>query len=143
MAGMASRSRYSEHDLQVACVIALRERMVLYGDIVFVHVPNEGKRSAREGAKLKAEGLTPGAPDLIIWHLPHLGRTVTDIELKVPDGEVSDSQGAFGERLVRIGHHYEVIWAATPEEAVAALLGLLPVPLVAVPAARPPAWLIP
>ncbi len=34
--------------------------------IPIVHVPNEGKRSARYGATLKRAGMRPGFPDLFI-----------------------------------------------------------------------------
>lgn len=38
--------------------------------LTFIHVPNEGKRSRLAGAKLKAQGLKTGFPDLLIFDIP-------------------------------------------------------------------------
>lgn len=35
--------------------------------LVFTHVPNEGKRTERQGASLKEQGLQPGFPDYLIF----------------------------------------------------------------------------
>jgi hypothetical protein len=37
------------------------------GPFGWLHVPNEGKRSARTGADLKRQGMKPGAPDVLIF----------------------------------------------------------------------------
>jgi uncharacterized UBP type Zn finger protein len=34
-----------------------------YPDVLFIHIPNEGKRSPQQGKKLKDEGLLPGVYD--------------------------------------------------------------------------------
>ena len=36
-------------------------------DIIWAHIPNEGKRSLRTGAALKRQGLKPGAPDIMVF----------------------------------------------------------------------------
>lgn len=51
----------SEHDEQVAVV----EYCDLKGIPVY-HIPNEARRSPRTAARLKAEGMRPGVPDLCI-----------------------------------------------------------------------------
>lgn len=51
----------SEHDETVAVV----EYCDLKG-IICYHIPNEAKRSPQVAARLKAEGLRPGIPDLCI-----------------------------------------------------------------------------
>src|SRR3990167_8029165 len=39
-------------------------------DVFFIHIPNEGKRSPRAGARLKRMGLLPGASDFFILDSP-------------------------------------------------------------------------
>jgi hypothetical protein len=38
--------------------------------LLWLHPPNEGRRSARMGAELKRQGLKPGAPDVLIFDNP-------------------------------------------------------------------------
>lgn len=45
------------------------------------HIPNEGKRSVRTGARLKAEGLRAGVPDICL-PVPRNGHHGLYIELK-------------------------------------------------------------
>lgn len=53
------------------------------------HVPNGGKRNKLEAAHLKADGVLPGWPDLIItWG----GRGVAFAEVKDRDGDMSKEQ---------------------------------------------------
>lgn len=52
------------------------------------HVPNEGQKSAREGAILKSMGVIPGVPDLIlIW-----GGKTYGFEMKTTTGVLSPAQ---------------------------------------------------
>lgn len=54
------------------------------GERGWFHVPNEGRRSARTGKRLKDKGLKPGVPDVIIVVPPprYPGARGTAIELK-------------------------------------------------------------
>lgn len=54
-----------ENAEQIALVSWLRARHIL-----FTHVANERRCSAREGARLKAMGVRPGCPDLILFTPP-------------------------------------------------------------------------
>lgn len=69
---MTTRSRAShlgvpsEHHEMVRLAEFLDKAVGRYG---WLHVPNEGKRSPRAGARLKAEGLKPGAPDVLIFRV--------------------------------------------------------------------------
>ena len=45
------------------------------------HIPNEGKRTARQGARMKGEGLKPGVPDICL-PVPRNGNHGLYIELK-------------------------------------------------------------
>lgn len=54
----------------------------------FWSTPNEGKRSYRNAAALKASGLTAGVPDLLILRAGQLHA----LELKAPGGRLTPSQ---------------------------------------------------
>lgn len=83
----------SEHD-ETASVV---EYCDLKGYPVF-HIPNEAKRSPAVAARLKAEGLRPGVPDLCIpvargkYHSLY-------IEMKAPGGKPSAEQVEWIHRL--------------------------------------------
>jgi hypothetical protein len=110
----------SEHHLQrcVADFLAL----ALPPDAVFCSIPNGGLRDKGTAAKLKAEGLQPGAPDLlIVWQGKPFG-----VELKTDTGRLSQEQQAFSERWTLAGGVYTV--CRTPE-AVSGFLDAAGLPL--------------
>ena len=84
----------SENKLQNEVVKRLRPLEDALGFRV-VHVPNGGKRSKRSGSQFKNRGLRAGFPDLMILrrhkHWDTYGQTIL-IELKQPDGSLSDEQ---------------------------------------------------
>ena len=61
----ARKSAASEHDLQVSCVRLFRYKYREYGEMLFA-IPNGGKRNPKEAARLKAEGVVSGIPDLFL-----------------------------------------------------------------------------
>ena len=67
------------------------------------HIPNERKCTVIEGARLKRIGVKAGVSDLF---LPYpVGRYHgLYIEMKTPDGRVSDSQTEFLEAMKRYGY---------------------------------------
>lgn len=71
------------------------------------HVPNGGKRNAREAGRLKGLGVLAGMMDLGIIR-PH-GR-IAWLELKAPGGTLSKSQQALHPRVRALGHAVHVIW---------------------------------
>jgi len=83
----------SEHDEQVAVI----EYCDLKGYPVF-HIPNEAKRSPATAARLRAEGMRPGVPDLCIpvargdYHSLY-------IEMKADGGKPSEEQSRWIWRL--------------------------------------------
>ncbi len=80
-------TRYaSETDEQCAVV----EYCDLRG-IPVVHIPNEGKRSARYGAQLKRMGMRKGFPDLFI-PVARNGYHGLFIEMKSKTGRLSEEQ---------------------------------------------------
>lgn len=66
-------------------------------DLIIFHVPNGGRRSPAEAARLKWTGVLPGVPDLAI--LARDGR-IFFLEVKAPGGSLSSEQRAMFARFV-------------------------------------------
>lgn len=101
----------SEHDETAAVV----EYCDLKG-IPIYHIPNEARRSPVTAARLKAEGLRPGVPDLCIpvargrYHSLY-------IEMKAPGGKPTEEQVGWIQRLRSEGMCAYVCYGA--ENAIA------------------------
>lgn len=80
-----------------------------------IHIPNEGKRSLREGARQKALGLTRGVSDLF-FAKPMNGYPGLWIEMKSGKGRLTLEQDAFIGLMAASGYRAEV--AKSFEEAV-------------------------
>jgi hypothetical protein len=108
----AKNETLSEHDEQ-ALLVQWADRTTVRGVLVgdyLAAVPNAGKRSARVGANLKAEGLRPGFPDLVLT-LPgrgyQAGYRALFIEMKrkgAPESDVRPNQREWLERLNKEGY---------------------------------------
>ena len=71
---------------------------------MYIHIPNEGKRSPRMGAELKEMGMKPGFPDVFIFTARH-GMHGMAIEMKrTKGGTVSPEQAKWIARLDRQGY---------------------------------------
>jgi hypothetical protein len=81
---------------------------IKYPEKLFIHIPNEGKRSPLQGKKLKDEGLLPGVAD---YFLAHVKRTYENgaltsiipgvwIEVKTKKDRLSKVQKEFKQRAV-------------------------------------------
>lgn len=106
-----------EEDLQKAAAVYLSKRRRIKQDIQFAHIPNEIRRSGNaakwEIARKKQEGMTPGAPDLVIW----LRRgPVVSVELKVGNRTHTDNQRHFMRTLDLLAHPYELVRSKDPSE---------------------------
>lgn len=66
-------------------------------------VPNAGKRTPRQGARMKAEGLKPGFPDVGLLAAAH-GYYGLFIELKTDKGRLSPEQKQWLESLDEAGY---------------------------------------
>lgn len=86
-----------EQIIQKAVVLHLRARGV--PGLVFIHVPNGGKRHPIEGKIFKAMGVVAGVPDLLLWHN---GRSYA-LELKTPKGRETETQVNMRLQLQRAG----------------------------------------
>lgn len=96
-------------------VVWLLSRM-LGGDAWFTHFPSGGGGKARGGV-LKAMGLKPGVPDILILE----GRAAFWIELKSQRGTVSEAQRECHAALRRAGA--DVVIAKNIEDVMRALKG--------------------
>ena len=91
--------RHDEDDLQMWCVTYLTYR---YSHLVWNHSPNEGERTAKQGAKLKKMGMRRGWPDLDIYD----GDKVVHVEFKTPTGRQRPEQKAVQELIEKQGGTY-------------------------------------
>lgn len=93
------RIRKPEEIIHVKIVALLRK-----AGVRFWHTPNESKSTPAYRAKLKALGLSPGVPDLVIVTPPPCGGYIAAaIELKADKGRISDSQKEWLETLEGFG----------------------------------------
>lgn len=102
--------KLSEFEMQTAVVEECDRRALanpLYG--LLYAIPNGGQRHPAVAAKLKAEGVRPGIPDL---HLPvaRHSRHSLYLELKVKPNTVSGNQEQWIRQLRAEGHAVEVIY---------------------------------
>ena len=80
---------------------------LLWKKLPFNHSPNEGKRTAQEGNKLKRMGMSRGFPDLEI-PLPVHGKHGLYIEFKTAKGRTSPEQTEWLDLLNRSGYVAEI-----------------------------------
>lgn len=79
------------------------------------HIPNEGKRSNREGARMKSLGLRRGVSDLCL-PVARCGFHGLYIELKAQDGKATAEQNEFIRDMLGQGYYARVCFGA--DEAV-------------------------
>jgi len=94
----------------------------LWRGIFAHHSPNEGKRTAITGRRMKAEGMRSGYPDLTC-----VGRgNVLFLELKAPGGVLSDAQKQCHANMRRAGARLAVVRSVEEAEIAFRDAGLLP-----------------
>lgn len=87
--------------------------------IMFIHVPNEGRRTWATGRKLKRMGMMAGVSDFIIFDWPPLVPTSIGaaLELKALDGaNPTDKQVQFLNALAT--HNWATAWCKGSEAAI-------------------------
>lgn len=97
-----------EHEEQV---LFLAEFELAYPSVLIFAIPNGGDRNPIVGARLKAEGVKPGVPDLFIpaWH--------TWVEMKrVSGGRLNPAQKEMIEALKAM--NYQVIVARGADDGM-------------------------
>ena len=83
---------------------AVAQYLDMRRDLIWCHVPNGGARHAAEGGKLKAQGVKPGVPDILIFTPTNNGYVGAAIELKRRDGgKLQESQIKWLARLEDCG----------------------------------------
>lgn len=95
-----------EHDFQVAAIQWFRLQYPELRDVLFA-VPNGSVRDKITGARLKAEGVTPGVSDLLLLK-PNRFYGCLAIEMKTPKGRQSDSQKEWQKHIEAQGNKYVV-----------------------------------
>lgn len=113
------KRREPEREIQTAIVKALRKHC----PHPWFAVPNGGARHIRVAAKLKAEGVRPGVPDLC-FVLP--GGHFAGLELKSEKGRLSEHQIEFRDAALQIGAHWEVAHSFDEAYGILAAWGCLP-----------------
>lgn len=83
-----------EESLQRACIKWVELKKTSYPDLEYLfHVPNGGKRTAAEAGILKATGVRPGVPDLLLPLPSPTGQyRGLALELKSPKGRLTPQQ---------------------------------------------------
>lgn len=127
--------KHPEHEHQKALVNwAYRTPIPAASDVLrgatvgtyLLAIPNGGRRNAREGGRLKAEGVKPGVSDLLL-PLARGEKHGLWIEMKAPKGKPTPAQREWTALMVQAG--YEAVWcddwilAAT---VIAGYLGVAP-----------------
>ena len=95
----------TEHEIQVNCVNYFRLR---YPKGLIYAIPNGGQRNVIVAAKLKAEGVLSGVPDL---HIPLAKNGFHGLYIELKNGKagrVSDNQRTTMEKLQSEGYRCEV-----------------------------------
>lgn len=97
--------KHEEHKLQVEVVKYLRAR----GWVVFA-IPNERNLGVADALRMRAAGLTKGAPDLVAWYKQAYGYSAPYwFELKTDKGKRSPEQECMEYLAKDLGICYKVI----------------------------------
>lgn len=74
------------------------------------HVPNGGHRNKATAARLKAQGVRAGVPDISI-PIPRHGYYGLYIEMKVGDNKLTKEQRAFAKKITAEGYCFRVAYS--------------------------------
>lgn len=117
----------SEHQEQAAVIKWWWLNHRFYGlpvEALFA-IPNGGARDVITGARLKAEGVRKGSPDLMMA-VPTGAFHGLFIEMKVGRNTLTEEQDSFGKYLNGVGYRFTGAWSAA--EAVKYIQDYLPPP---------------
>ena len=109
----------TEYQIQCAFVEYVATKHPHYRQLL-IHIPNEGRRSWREGKRQKALGLTRGVADLFFCHPIIDGETQHYcglwIEIKTGAGRISNEQKTFIAAMLAQGYQAKI--ARSVDEAI-------------------------
>lgn len=125
---MQKKPTKSESSEQTLLVARVRN---FHPELVFMSIPNGGKRDIRVAAQMKREGVLAGAPDLFLAE-PRENKHGLFIEMKKIGGRTSSNQNDVIDKLRAKG--YEVFVCEGANEAYSMLLAY-------VYGDQPPEWL--
>ena len=116
------KPRQLEASLQEACVKWFRLQYSPLASLLFA-IPNGGSRNPREGARLKAQGVTAGVPDLLLAkpRYDEAGHVVCAglwLELKVGKNKPSPEQCQIMTLLAANGYRVVVVFTFEEFQAV-------------------------
>ena len=99
----------NESKLQRGCVTWFR---LQYQELIdlFWATPNGGKRNKITAANLKAEGVSPGVPDLFLA-FPSNGYHGLFVEMKYGRNKLTPEQARKIDRLITVGYKCEVCYS--------------------------------
>jgi hypothetical protein len=118
----AAKRTYPERAIQCAIVKALR-KYAKPTQCFWYAIPNGGKRDVITAARLKAEGVVPGTPDMgFVLPFGQAGF----IEFKADNGRQSESQTQVETTITHLGARYEVAHSVDEAWAILAAWGVLP-----------------
>jgi len=113
---MKNKPIKSESSEQTLLVARVRN---FHPDLVFMSIPNGGKRDIRVAAQMKREGVLAGAPDLFLAE-PRENKHGLFIEMKKIGGRTSSNQNDIIDKLRAKG--YEAVVCEGADEAYSKLL---------------------
>lgn len=108
-----------EHDEQAAVIAWARIMVGRYPDLRWLaSIPNGGLRDKATAARMAAEGVNAGIPDLLLA-VPRGHYHGLFVELKTPTGRLSDAQAAWLAHLRAVG--YMAVVAVGAQAAIDAI----------------------
>lgn len=112
----------TEDELQAAQCAALRQHPLFNKQFTFAADMNAERRGPKARSKALRTGMMAGEPDL---RLCFSGGRLVYVENKVGNGRMQPSQEPRHALLRRLGFAVHVVRAVTPDEAVAAIMGIV------------------
>jgi hypothetical protein len=117
-----AKRTYPERAIQTAIIKALKKHSRPESCFWYA-IPNGGKRDPITAARLKAEGVVPGAPDLG-FVLPF--GLAAFLEIKADNGRQSDAQVEVERRIELVGGQYAIAHSVDEAWGILAGWGVLP-----------------
>lgn len=125
---LADPGTESAHQKALFCWAALPETLAKYPELALMFaIPNGGERNKVTAARLKAEGVKAGVPDIFLPVARCVGGEYSHfglfIEMKKSKGVLSDAQDDWHGKLLRQGYMVNVCFGW--QEAVNAIIDYL------------------